>query len=489
MHSAVPLPQLFVVAAASLLLSILASKLSARLGVPALLFFLGLGMLAGSEGPGGIYFDDFRIAQAVGSVALVFILFSGGLDTDWQYVRPILGPGVALSTIGILLAALIAGAFAHLVLGLSLLQGILLGAIVSATDAAAVLALLRSGALRLRGRHAPLLEFESGSNDPMAVFLTLGTIGLLTQPGASASDLVGAFILQMTLGASFGWGFGRGAVILINRLRLNFDGLYPVFTIATVLAVYGLSELAGGNGFLAAYVAGIVMGNHNFVHKRSLLHFHDGLSWVMQIAMFLILGLLVFPSQLLAVAGAALLFTTFMIVVARPLSVLLTLLPVKLGLPDKAFLSWAGLRGAAPIVLATFPALAGIPQAQTIFNIVFFVVLASVLIQGTSTRLAARLLGVEAPPVADVRVEAEHLDDLAGGLKEIILPSTSGALGRSLVELNLPAGFLVVLVHRDGRSLVPNGDTVLHAGDHLLVLAEPALFDETAGRLSAPRVG
>ena len=365
-------------------------------------------------------------------------------------MRPILGPGIALSTVGILLAALLAGAFAHLVLGLSLLQGILLGAIVSATDAAAVLALLRSGTLRLRGRLAPLLEFESGSNDPMAVFLTLGAIELLTQPGTSASDLGLRFVVQMTLGASFGWGIGRAAVIVINRLRLDFDGLYTVFTIATVLAAYGTTELAGGNGFLAAYVAGIVMGNHNFIHKRSLLHFHDGLSWVMQIAMFLILGLLVFPSQLLGVAGVALLFTAFMILVARPLSVLLTLLPVRLGLADKTFLSWAGLRGAAPIVLATFPALAGVPQAENIFNIVFFVVLASVLVQGTTTRMAARILGVEAPPAA-MPVEDEHLVNLVNELREVILPSTSGALGRSLVELNLPSGFLVVLDSPGGR--------------------------------------
>lgn len=489
MNNAVPLPELFVVAAVLLLLSILASKLSTRLGVPALLFFLAVGMLAGADGPGRIYFDDFRVAQAVGSVALVFILFSGGLDTDWTYVRPIIGPGIALSTVGILLAAMFAGAFAHFVLNLPLLQGILLGAIVSATDAAAVLALLRSGALRLRGRLAPLLEFESGSNDPMAVFLTLGAIELLTNPAGSPAALVLRFFVQMGLGGLLGWGIGRLAVIIINRLRLGFDGLYTVFTVAVVLAVYGGSEAIGGNGFLSAYVAGIVMGHASFVHKRTLVHFHDGLSWVMQIAMFLILGLLVFPSRLPAVAGSALLFTAFMILVARPLSVLLTLLPLRLGLPDKAFLAWGGLRGAAPIVLATFPALAGIPQAETIFDFVFFVVLASVLIQGTTSRLAARVLGVEAPPSPAVLAEDTHKEMLAGQLREVILPPTSGALGRSLVELALPSGFLVVLIYRAGESLVPNGDTVLQGGDHLLVLAEPVLFEETAGRLTASRAG
>lgn len=485
MHSAVPLPQIFVVAAGLLLLSIFASKLSARLGVPALLFFLALGMLAGAEGPGGIYFDDYRIAQALGSVALVFILFAGGLDTDWKLVRPILGPGVALSTVGVLLTALIAAAFAHLVLGLSLLEGIALGAIVSATDAAAVLALLRSGALRLRGQLAPLLEFESGSNDPMAVFLTLGAIQLLTVPDASLGGIALRFVVSFALGGALGFATGRVSVILINRLRLTFDGLYTVFTVAVVLAVYGAAEAIGGNGFLAAYVAGIVMGNSIFVHKRSLIHFHDGLSWVMQITMFLILGLLVFPSRLWAVAGVALLFTAFMIVVARPLSVFLTLLPVRLGLQDKAFLSWAGLRGAAPIVLATFPALAGVSGAENIFNIVFFVVIASVLIQGTTSRLAARVLGVEAPPLP-AAVEDHHVVNLAKEVREIVLPPTSAALGRSLVELDLPSGFLVVLVHRGAESFVPNGDSVLQAGDHLLVLASPDLFEETAGRLAGP---
>jgi cell volume regulation protein A len=484
MPNAVPLPYYFVVAAGLLLLSIFASKLSTRLGVPALLFFLLVGMLAGADGPGGIYFDDFRIAQAVGSVALVFILFSGGLDTNWQYVRPVLGPGLALSTAGVLLAALIAGAFAHFALGLSVLEGVLLGAIVSATDAAAVLALLRAGTLRLRGRLAPLLEFESGSNDPMAVFLTVGAIQLITNPELSPLTLAWRFVVQMLLGAALGYGVGRVAVIVINRLRLAFDGLYTVFTITVVLAVFGGAEALGGNGFLAAYVAGITMGNHNFVHKRSLLHFHDGLSWIMQIAMFLILGLLVFPSRLPAIAGVALLFTAFMIVVARPLSVLLTLLPVRLPLADKAFLSWGGLRGAAPIVLATFPALAGIPRAESIFNVVFFVVLLSVLLQGTTARLAARLLKVEAPPAEhNGDVEARHLINLTGGLREIIVPAQSASVGRSLVELDLPTGFLVVLIERRGESVVPNGDTVLEAGDHLLVLAAPPLFEEIATRL------
>jgi potassium/hydrogen antiporter len=484
MPNAIPLPYYFVVAAVLLLLSILASKLSARLGVPALLFFLVVGMLAGADGLGGIYFDDYRVAQAIGSVALVFILFSGGLDTSWQYVRPVLRPGLALSTLGVLLAALIAGAFAHFALGLSVLEGVLLGAIVSATDAAAVLALLRAGTLHLRGRLAPLLEFESGSNDPMAVFLTVGAIQLISNPDMAITVLAWRFVAQMLLGGAVGYLLGRAGVILINRLRLAFDGLYTVFTITVVLAVFGVSEALGGNGFLAAYVAGITMGNQNFVHKRSLLHFHDGLSWLMQIAMFLILGLLVFPSRLPPIAGVALLFTAFMIVVARPLSVLLTLLPVRLPLRDKAFLSWGGLRGAAPVVLATFPALAEVPSAELIFNVVFFVVLLSVLLQGTTARLAARALKVEAAPRARKGdVEAHRFMNFTSGLREIVLPSDSAAIGRSLVELDLPAGFLVVLIDRRGESVVPNGDTILEAGDHMLVLAAPPLFDETSRRL------
>ena len=385
---------LFVALAAFLLLAILGSKAATKTGVPVLLLFLLLGMLAGSDGIGGIQFDNPWLAQSVGVVALAFILFSGGLDTPWQGVRPVLKEGLALSTLGVTLTALCVGWFAATFLGFTLAEGVLLGAIIASTDAAAVFSVLNSKSVRLTGRLKELLELESGSNDPMAVFLTVGMLQLIANPGQSPLTLIPMFILQMGLGALIGFGVGRGAVWLINRLRLEYDGLYPVLSFALVLVTYGATALVGGNGFLAVYLAGLVMAQQEFVHKRSLVQFHDGLAWLMQIIMFVTLGLQVFPSRLPDVALAGLYVAIFLILVARPLSVFLALAPTRLGLREKVFVSWVGLRGAAPIVLATFPLLAGVAKADTIFHLVFFIVLTSVLLQGTLIIPAAKWLKV-----------------------------------------------------------------------------------------------
>jgi NhaP-type Na+/H+ and K+/H+ antiporters with a unique C-terminal domain len=278
-----------------LLLSVLASKASAKLGVPALLLFILIGMFAGSEGPGGIEFDYPRLAQSLGVVALLFILFAGGLDTEWTSIRPILWHGVGLSTLGVGLTAIFVAWFAVRVLDFSLLEGLLLGSIVSSTDAAALFAVLRSRSISLAPPLKPLLELESGTNDPMAVFLTMGFVSLLANKDASLMDLLPMFFLQMPVGALLGWIMGKGMVLAINRLRLEYDGLYPVLSLSLVLFTYGLTDILGGNGFLAAYVAGLIMGNSSFVHKASLIRFHDGLAWLMQITMFLALGLQVFP--------------------------------------------------------------------------------------------------------------------------------------------------------------------------------------------------
>ncbi len=385
------------VTAVLLLLSVLASRASSKFGIPALLLFLLVGMLAGSDGPGGIYFDNAQATQSLGVVALTLILFSGGLDTNWPTVRPALRGALSLSTVGIGISAILVGWFATVALGFSLLEGILLGAIVSSTDAAAVFSVLRTRGVRLKGQIEPLLELESGSNDPMAVFLTTGLTSLLTQPDTSMVGLVPTFVLQMALGAAAGYGFGRLMPIAINRVHLQVEGLYPVLTVAMVLFIYGATALLGGNGFLAVYIAALVLGNSNFVHKRSLLRFHDGLAWLMQIAMFLTLGLLVFPSQLADIAGVGMIMAVFLVFVARPVSVFASLLFARLRPTDKLMVSWVGLRGAVPIILATFPLLAGQPNANTMFNVVFFIVLVSVLLQGTSLPLVARWLRVEAP--------------------------------------------------------------------------------------------
>lgn len=394
---------ILLVAGVLLLLSVLATKLGGRLGVPGLLLFLAIGMLAGSDGPGGIWFDNYALAQFVGTVALVFILYSGGLFTRWGTVRPILGPGLSLSSVGVFITMLATGAFAYWVLDLRWLEALLLGAIVSSTDASAVFGVLRERAVRLRKPLRPLLEFESGTNDPMAVFLTVGLTLLLTQPGMSGWQILPMFVQQMLLGLLLGYGLGRVSVWLLRHLRLSFDGLYAVFSLTLMLLVFSLTAVLGGSGFLAVYVAGVVVGNSDFPRKTALTSFHEGLSWLMEIGMFLTLGLLVFPSQLPAVAPSAILLALFLMLIARPLAVLLSLPTPRFTLNEKAFIAWVGLRGAIPIVLATFPLLAGLEAAQQIFNVTFFVVIFSVLAQGTTLPLAARWLRVRAegePPAS-----------------------------------------------------------------------------------------
>ena len=392
--------ELLLISAILLLLSILAWLISSRLGIPSLLFFLAIGMLAGSDGPGGIYFDNVFVAQSIGVVALAFILFAGGLDTEWKVVRPALGGALSLSTIGVLLTAIVVALFAMLLLHISFLQGMLLGAIISATDAAAVFSVLGARQLRLKGILLPLLELESGSNDPMAVFLTIGLTELLTQPQQSFLNVIVLFIQQMGIGAISGLVLGWVSLQLIKRLHLAVVSLYAVLTIALVLFTYGLTATLGGSGFLAVYLMGLIVGNSSIQRVNRIARFHDAIAWLMQIAMFLILGLLVFPSHLPAVAVSGLLITGVAIFIARPASVLISLLPVKLSLREKLFISWVGLRGAVPIVLATFPLLANVPQAAALFDLTFFVVLVSVLLQGTTVPLVAKWLRVVAAPAS-----------------------------------------------------------------------------------------
>lgn len=471
-------------------LCIFVSTISSRLGIPALLLFLAVGMLAGSEGPGGIHFDDPSLVQSFGVVALAYILFSGGLDTNWRTVRPVLPKGLLLSTLGVFLTALLVGGFVHLVLNFTLLEGLLLGAIVSSTDAAAVFSVLRSRKASLKGELRPLLELESGSNDPMAVFLTVGIIMLLQgQAGAWGGwALVPMLIWQLAAGAAIGYVLGKGGVNLVNRLRLEHDGLYPVLTLSFVPFVYGVTALLKGNSFLAVYVAALVMGNSAFIHKTSLIRFHDGVAWLMQIAMFLVLGLQVYPSHLLPIIGAGLLTAGFLMLVARPVSVFSTLLFSRMGCREKLMISWVGLRGAVPIVLATFPLLAGVEKAEIIFNIVFFIVLTSALLQGSSLPLVARWLGVDAPLPTRPRLPLAFEPDkgTSGELLEVEIAQESHAVNKQIVDLKLPKGALIVLLQRNGAFLVPSGGTVIEAGDILHFLSDkktaPDLVEKLQGR-------
>ncbi|MBX3118446.1 MAG: potassium/proton antiporter [Fimbriimonadaceae bacterium] len=457
-----------------LVLCVFASKLSSRLGVPALVLFIGIGMLAGSEGPGGIPFSDFALTKELGMILLGFILFSGGLDTDWKHIRPVVWRGLSLSTIGVLATAGLIGAFANAFLGFTILEGLILGAIVSSTDAAAIFSVLRGRGLVLKHRIAPLLEVESGSNDPIAVLLAAGLTDLATNPESSPWTLALSVAQQMPMGILVGFVMGKGAVWLINHLRLEYDGLYPMITIAAAAATYGIAPYAGGNEFIAVYAAGVTLGSSVFVHKISLVQFHDGIAWLLQIAVFVALGLLAFPSQVLKVVGPGIALALFIMIFARPIAVNIALFRVKMTRRSKLFVACAGLRGAFPIILATLPALAGQPKGQTIFNLVFFVVVVSVLVQGAALRPLAKRLGVlaERPAGGDLQ-PAQHSE-----LIEIVLDPQSPSVGKQVVELGLPATALIVLLKRGSSNYIPRGSTILMPGDRLLLATRREDHDE-----------
>lgn len=461
-----------------LLISIYFSKLSSRFGVPALLIFLAIGMIIGSDGLNLIYFDDYHFAQSLGIIALSYILFSGGLDTNWVKVRPIISPGVSLATIGTFVTAVVVGLFTSWILDFTFLEGALLGATICSTDAAAVFMVLRSKAIGFKYRLKELLEFESGSNDPMAVILTIGIIQLITLPDYSWITLIGFFIQQMFLGLAAGYLFGKIITWVINHIDLEYDGLYPVLILALVPLIYSATDLMGGSGFLAVYLAGLMLGNANFIHQRSLVNFADGIAWLMQIVMFLMLGLLVFPNKIIEIAGAGLLIALVLIFIARPISVFIALMFSRFSARSKLMISWTGLRGAVPIIMSTFPLVAGLPNAELIFSIVFFVVVTSVLIQGPTLPFMARLLHVDSPIKVKTRfpIIFEPSMDTKGALKEIEIEDGDAAVGKQVVELGFPEKALIVIINREGEFLVPKGTTQLQEHDKLLVLARKEML-------------
>ncbi|HYG40151.1 MAG TPA: potassium/proton antiporter [Cytophagales bacterium] len=456
-----------------LFISIVGSKLISKLGVPTLLLFLFIGIIAGSEGIGGIYFDDPRFAQSTGVIALTMILFSGGLDTKWESIQPIWGKGISLATAGVFITALSLGLFAHLILDFTLIEGLLLGSIVSSTDAAAVFSELKSKKMGLKRNLRPLLELESGSNDPMAYFLTVSFTFLLINEDSSILHLIPSFFIEMTFGGLFGFIMGKMLVWIINSIKLEIEGLYSVLTLALAFFTYAATDYLNGNGFLAVYIAGMVLGNNNFIHKRTILKFYDGIAWLMQILMFITLGLLVFPSQLIPIIGSGLLMSFFLILISRPLGVFLSLFFVKMGLRDKVFVSWVGLRGAVPIVFATYPLIEGVGKADTIFNLVFFIVITSVGIQGTTLSVMAKWLKLDTPEKLKKKypLELELSNESKNELFKVKLDKNSKAAGKPIVDLEFPKGSLIVLISRDGKYITPNGVTKLEAGDKLQIMA------------------
>lgn len=457
-----------------LLVSIIAGKTSYKFGFPTLILFLLIGMLAGSEGIGGINFDDSKLAQHIGVVCLCFILFSGGLDTDWKYIRPIMWHGVSLSTFGVLFTAGFLGVFVWLLTDFTIYEGLLLGAIVSSTDAAAVFSILRSKSIALRSNLRPTLEFESGSNDPMAYFLTIAMLGLVVNQDQSLVMIIPLFLKQMLIGAGLGFLFAKASIFIINRIKLVFEGLYPVLAIALMFITFSATDFLRGNGFLAVYICAVYLGNHDFIHKKTILKMFDAMAWLMQIILFLTLGLLVFPSQVLPVAGIGLVISVFLILIARPLSVYLSLLPFRIKFRKKLYISWVGLRGAVPIVFATYPLIAGIEKSEMIFNIVFFVSVTSVLIQGTTLSTVAKWLRVTIPEKAKVRTSVETLlfENDKTVMDEILIPENGCAVGRRIVELHFPKSTIVTMIHRENKFIIPDGSTIIEANDILLVLSD-----------------
>lgn len=453
-----------------LLLGIASSKFSARLGMPVLVLFLAIGMLAGSEGIGGIAFENYALANNIGSVALAMILFDGGLQTSLASVRLGWRPALSLATFGVLLKSAIIGGAAMWILGIPLLHGLLLGSIIGSTDAAAVFSILRTSGIKLPDKLTATLEVESGSNDPMAIFLTLGLISLITGQGASPLDLGLLFALQFGVGAVIGLGMGYVTAWTVNKINLAHPGLYPILVMAFGLLTFGATAILNGSGFLAIYITGIVVGNSSIIFKRGIFRFHDAIAWLNQIVLFIMLGLLSFPSRLWAIAGQGILIALVLIIVARPISVLISIIWFRFRPSELAFLSWVGLKGAVPITLATFPLLAGIPNSDQIFNAVFFVVVVSAIVQGGSLTLVARWLRLSEPmKPPPLTIEINSLRHVDGDIVDYTISPSMGIVGEMLRDLNFPDGASVTLIVRDGEVIMPRGSSRILAEDHVYV--------------------
>ena len=457
-----------------LFISLIAGKTSYKFGVPVLILFLGIGMLAGSDGIGGIQFDNPKTAQFIGIVALNFILFSGGLDTGWQSVKPVLWQGITLSTLGVLLTAFSVGLFVWLITDFTIYEGLLLGSIVSSTDSAAVFSILRSKSLALKGNLRPALELESGSNDPMAYILTIIFTGLVVNQDSSFITILPMFLRQLLLGGLLGFAFGKIGSIVINRIKLDYEGLYIVLVIAIMFFSFSATNFIGGNGFLAVYIAAVYLGNQELIHKKKILKSFDSFAWLMQIILFLTLGLLVFPSQIIPIIGIGLIISLFLIIVARPLSVFISLIPFKIQQRSRLFISWVGLRGAVPIVFAMYPLIAGAEKANMIFNIVFFISITSVLIQGTTIPIVAKWLHLTLPEKLKQRTQTDIVlnDGIMSNLTEIVIPDDCAIIGKQIVQLGLPITTTISFIQRNNKYLTPTGSTILMSSDKLYVLSE-----------------
>ena len=470
--------ELILIAGVLLSAGIVGALLADRVRVPGLLLFLALGMVAGSEGIGGIEFNDAELARTLGTIALVLIIFEGGLTAGWSEIRPVLGTAASLATIGTAITAVIAGLTAKLLFDLSTLEGMLVGAAIAATDSAAIFAVLRRSTLEKR--LARSLEGESGMNDPVALLLVIGFIEWIQEPGYGLGDMAGLLVLKLGLGAALGYAIGWLAVQALDRIELPSDGIYPVATIAIAGLAYGLPEVAHGSGFLAVYLTALALGSARIPARRTVVAFHQGLGWVAQIALFILLGLLVFPSSLDSVAFDALALSAVLILVARPVAAFVATAFAPLNARERLMLGWAGLRGATPIWLATFAVVAGVGDGQELFAIVFFVVVTSTLVQGASFEPLAQRLGLttDEPALPRRLLESGRIRRMGGDVIAYRLPEGAAAAGHPVRDLELPREALVNVIVRDGNALPPRGSTELREGDELHVLVRSELRDE-----------
>lgn len=464
-------------------ISILISKTGYRFGIPTLLLFLLVGMLFGSDGL-GLQFNSAEDAQFIGMIALSIILFTGGMDTKYSDIRPVLKQGILLSTVGVLLTTLLTGLFIFYISGwddtnieLSLMASLLLAATMSSTDSASVFNLLRSQKMNLKENLRPMLELESGSNDPMAYMLTIVLIQVLSCGGAlSTGLLLRDLLVQFLIGGAVGYSMGRLMSWLINRIGLSNSSLYSILLLSMVFMTFTATDLLKGNGYLAVYISGIVTGNAKLVHRKEINTFMDGLTWLFQIIMFITLGLLVNPHELLDTAAVALLIGGFMIVVARPVSVFACLLPFRnFSVRARLFVSWVGLRGAVPIIFATYPVITNIADSHRLFNIVFFITLLSLIVQGMTISSVARWLKLDLP----LRKEGNEFgvelpEEIDSQLHDITLTEAMLRNGNRLADMDIPRGSLVMLVKRGNEFLIPNGQMHLQVGDKLLFITEGA---------------